>query len=72
MVIIILPAGSRKTDAGTPNIQHEIRYSRPQPSDVSGQDYDAVGRITAQYLLDLSPYCRRNTSCAVRLPSWLI
>lgn len=41
--------------AGRPNIRHEIRYSRPQPSDVSGQDYDAVGRITAQELLDLSP-----------------
>ncbi len=41
--------------AGRPNIRHEIRYSRPQPSDVSGRDYNSVGRITAQELLDLSP-----------------
>jgi ferredoxin-NADP reductase len=36
-----------------PNGFSHVRYSRPDPRDVPGRDYDAPGRLTADALLDL-------------------
>ncbi|MEM7721646.1 MAG: pyridoxamine 5'-phosphate oxidase family protein [Pseudomonadota bacterium] len=36
-----------------PNLHAHIRYSRPEPTDRTGTDFDAAGRVTAQSLLDL-------------------
>lgn len=39
--------------AAHPSLRKHILYSRPRPEDRLGRDYDAVGRMRAQTLLDL-------------------
>ena len=38
-----------------PNVHSHIYYSRPQPNDLAGRDFDTVGRLTASELADLDP-----------------
>ncbi|MEM8748921.1 MAG: pyridoxamine 5'-phosphate oxidase family protein [Pseudomonadota bacterium] len=40
--------------ATRPNIQKHIFYSKPSPQDRQGEDYDAVGRVSADALLSLN------------------
>src|SRR5262245_23786892 len=38
---------------GLPNAQRHVRYSGPTPTDRSGRDYDAVGRLSAEVFASL-------------------
>jgi ferredoxin-NADP reductase/MOSC domain-containing protein YiiM len=39
--------------ASLPNVQATICYSRPEPGDLRGRDFDATGRLTASLLAEL-------------------
>lgn len=39
--------------ARLPSARAHVRYSRPQPGDLAGRDYDAEGRLSAEVLLAL-------------------
>jgi ferredoxin-NADP reductase/MOSC domain-containing protein YiiM len=41
--------------AGLPNARHLVCYSRPDPSDRLGRDYDNAGRLSASVLTALEP-----------------
>lgn len=43
----------REIAAGHPNIRAHIRYSRPDPDDTPGVDYDGEGHVTIDLLRDL-------------------
>jgi ferredoxin-NADP reductase/ferredoxin len=48
-------AEARTLLAGLPNAHSRIYYSRPDPEDREGADYDRAGRLTAVELADLDP-----------------
>ena len=48
-------AEARALLASLPNARAEICYSRPDPEDIKGRDFDRVGRLTAPLLAELEP-----------------
>jgi ferredoxin-NADP reductase len=41
--------------ASLPNVNAHVYYSRPDPDDVEGRDFDSVGRLTGSVLAELEP-----------------
>jgi ferredoxin-NADP reductase/MOSC domain-containing protein YiiM/ferredoxin len=41
--------------AALPNGTAHVYYSRPDPNDIAGRDYDSAGRLTASVLAELDP-----------------
>ncbi|MFL5780440.1 MAG: MOSC domain-containing protein [Thermoleophilaceae bacterium] len=41
--------------ASLPNVRSRVYYSEPGPEDVSGRDFDSMGRLTASMLAELGP-----------------
>ena len=41
--------------ASLPNVHSHIYYSRPDPDDLEGRDFDSVGRLTGSVLAELDP-----------------
>ncbi|MGO9342899.1 MAG: MOSC domain-containing protein [Acidimicrobiales bacterium] len=41
--------------ASLPNVRAHVYYSRPDPNDVEGRDFDSAGRLTASLLAELKP-----------------
>ena len=48
-------AEARGLLASLPNVQTRVFYSRPDPNDVEGGDFDGTGRLTAAVLAELEP-----------------
>ena len=48
-------AEARTLLAALPNAHGHVYYSRPDPSDLQGRDFDSAGRLTAAALADLGP-----------------
>jgi ferredoxin-NADP reductase/MOSC domain-containing protein YiiM/ferredoxin len=48
-------AEARGLLASLPNVQTRVFYSRPDPNDVEGRDFDGTGRLTAAVLAELEP-----------------
>ncbi len=48
-------AESRALLASLPNARARVFYSRPDPDDVEGRDFDRAGRLTAPLLAELEP-----------------
>ncbi len=48
-------AEARGLLASLPNVQTRVFYSRPDPTDVEGRDFDGAGRLTAAVLAELEP-----------------
>ena len=48
-------AEARALLASLPNVQTRVFYSRPDPNDVEGGDFDGTGRLTAAVLAELEP-----------------
>ncbi len=46
-------AEARRHVGALPRARSHVRYSRPDPSDVPGRDYDAEGRLGVEALVDL-------------------
>jgi ferredoxin-NADP reductase/MOSC domain-containing protein YiiM/ferredoxin len=46
---------ARSLVASLPNAQAHVYYSRPDPSDVVGRDFERAGRLTASLLAELNP-----------------
>ena len=44
----------RRVAAEKDNVTLHIRYSRPQPEDIKGRDYDSIGHVTVDLLRELS------------------
>ena len=45
----------RRVAAENDNVTLHIRYSRPQPEDLKGRDYDSTGHVTVDFLGELLP-----------------
>jgi ferredoxin-NADP reductase/MOSC domain-containing protein YiiM/ferredoxin len=41
--------------AWLPNVRTHVNYSRPDPTDLQGRDFDSVGRLTGSLLAELKP-----------------
>jgi ferredoxin-NADP reductase/MOSC domain-containing protein YiiM/ferredoxin len=41
--------------ASLPNVHAHVYYSRPDPDDLAGRDFDSAGRLTASALAELEP-----------------
>src|SRR4029079_1178651 len=48
-------AETRALLASLPNVHARVYYSRPDPTDVEGRDFDRPGRLTAALLTELDP-----------------
>ncbi len=48
-------AEARALLASLPNARSHVYYSRPEPDDVEGRDYDSPGRLNASALVELEP-----------------
>jgi ferredoxin-NADP reductase/MOSC domain-containing protein YiiM len=48
-------AEARALLASLPNVRSHVYYSRPDPNDREGRDFDAPGRLTASVLAELDP-----------------
>ncbi len=48
-------AEARALLASLPNVHARVYYSRPDPNDVEGRDFDRPGRLTAALLTELDP-----------------
>jgi ferredoxin-NADP reductase/MOSC domain-containing protein YiiM len=48
-------AEARPLLAALPNATARVFYSRPDPADLQGRDYDVAGRLTASAVADLDP-----------------
>ena len=48
-------AEARSLLASLPNVHTHVYYSRPDPDDVEGRDFDSAGRITGSLLAELEP-----------------
>jgi len=48
-------AEARALVATLPNARAHVCYSRPDPADVVGRDFDSAGRLTASLLAELNP-----------------
>ena len=48
-------AEARALLASLPNGRAHVYYSRPDPNDVEGRDFDSAGRLTASLLAELKP-----------------
>jgi ferredoxin-NADP reductase/MOSC domain-containing protein YiiM/ferredoxin len=48
-------AEARALLASLPNVRTHVYYSRPEPGDVEGSDFDSAGRLTAPALAELEP-----------------
>jgi ferredoxin-NADP reductase/MOSC domain-containing protein YiiM/ferredoxin len=48
-------AEARALVASLPNARAHVYYSRPDPADVKGRDFDSAGRLTASLLAELNP-----------------
>ena len=48
-------AEARSLLASLPNVHTHVYYSRPDPDDVEGRDFDSTGRITGSLLAELEP-----------------
>jgi ferredoxin-NADP reductase/MOSC domain-containing protein YiiM/ferredoxin len=48
-------AEARSLVASLPNARAYVYYSRPDPADVKGRDFDGAGRVTASLLAELNP-----------------
>jgi ferredoxin-NADP reductase/MOSC domain-containing protein YiiM/ferredoxin len=48
-------AEARTLVASLPNARTHVYYSRPDPADVKGRDFDSAGRLTASLLVELNP-----------------
>ena len=48
-------AETRTLLAALPNVRTHVYYSRPDPSDLEGRDFDSAGHLTASMLAELSP-----------------
>jgi ferredoxin-NADP reductase/ferredoxin len=46
---------SRALLASLPNVRARVYYSRPDPFDLEGRDFDSAGRLTAALLAELDP-----------------
>jgi ferredoxin-NADP reductase/MOSC domain-containing protein YiiM len=45
----------RRVAVDNDNVSLHIRYSRPQPEDLKGRDYDSTGHVTVDFLGELLP-----------------
>jgi ferredoxin-NADP reductase len=48
-------AEARTLLASLPNVRTRVYYSRPDPNDLEGRDFDSTGRLTASLLAELEP-----------------
>ena len=48
-------AEARSLLASLPNVHTHVYYSRPDPDDVKGRDFDSTGRLTGSALAELEP-----------------
>jgi ferredoxin-NADP reductase/MOSC domain-containing protein YiiM/ferredoxin len=48
-------AEARAILASLPNVHAHVCYSRPNPEDRGGRDFDSAGRLTASLLVELAP-----------------
>jgi ferredoxin-NADP reductase/MOSC domain-containing protein YiiM/ferredoxin len=48
-------AEARSLLASLPNVRSHVYYSRPDPSDSEGRDFDTTGRLTPSVLAELEP-----------------
>jgi ferredoxin-NADP reductase/MOSC domain-containing protein YiiM/ferredoxin len=48
-------AETRALLASLPNVHTRVFYSRPDPNDLEGRDFDCTGRLTAALLAELEP-----------------
>ena len=48
-------AEARTLLASLPNVHAHVYYSRPDPNDLKGRDFDSAGRLTASLLAELEP-----------------
>ena len=48
-------AEARALLASLPNVRTRVCYSRPDPNDLEGRDFDTAGRLTASLLAELAP-----------------
>ena len=48
-------AEARALLASLPNVRTHVCYSRPDPDDVAGRDFDSAGRLSAALLAELEP-----------------
>jgi ferredoxin-NADP reductase/MOSC domain-containing protein YiiM/ferredoxin len=48
-------AEARTLLASLPNVRTHVYYSRPDPDDVEGRDFDSAGHLTASLLSELKP-----------------
>jgi ferredoxin-NADP reductase/MOSC domain-containing protein YiiM/ferredoxin len=48
-------AETRALLASLPNVRSRVCYSRPDPNDVEGRDFDSAGRLTASLVAELDP-----------------
>jgi ferredoxin-NADP reductase/MOSC domain-containing protein YiiM/ferredoxin len=48
-------AETRALLASLPNVRVHVYYSRPDPNDLEGRDFDSAGRLTASLLAELKP-----------------
>ena len=48
-------AETRTLLAALPNVRTHVYYSRPDPSDLEGRDFDSAGHLTASILAELTP-----------------
>ena len=48
-------AEARTLLASLPNVHAHVYYSRPDPNDLEGRDFDSAGRLTASLLAELEP-----------------
>jgi Oxidoreductase NAD-binding domain/2Fe-2S iron-sulfur cluster binding domain len=46
---------ARSLLASLPNVHAHVYYSRPDPDDVKGRDFDSTGRLTGSALAELEP-----------------
>jgi ferredoxin-NADP reductase/ferredoxin len=53
-------AEARALVASLPNARAHVYYSRPDPADVKGRDFDSAGRLTASLLAELNPPSAAN------------
>ena len=64
------PTRRHRCCATSPHVHRCVCYSRPDPTDRAGTDYDEVGRITAEVLRDAAFPPTATTTCADRPRSW--
>ena len=56
--------------ASLPQAQSHVYYSRPDPDDLAGRDFDGAGRLSGSRLVELEPPVRPRRTCADRHRSW--